>query len=1027
MHRTTGQLGFYGALTLLVAFSIWSVHLVGSVSRLRDSVETRVRWLVGIERLQQRADTLQSTSPTAELEPLADDVVRFAAHGLDVLSRMSDEWRAERQGDETISHLITELRLVRAHALRRHPSAEDLLRAPGSVSTSLHDLVTVVRADNARISQQLGEQVALLHYLVFGALALAGLACALLGLVRQRTRRLEDSEQRFALVSAGARDAIWDWDVTAGTVHYSERWTELLGVPETDLRHLEDWTDRIHPDDLTSFRVALDAHLASRVAWFESEHRVRVASGDQPWLWVLARGLVVRDSGGRAIRVAGSLTDVTDRRRAAARREKAELLEQATRAVGIGVALHHPDETLRGISPALGEMVSAWPSPDAWWSEVQRFGWIPAAEPCPHCSEAAFRGSMQTAVPAPSGQRRVFEITWAGHAHNLATRPGAHVLLVQDIGDKVAAGQQLAQGHDRFALAARATNDALWEWAIDANRLSLSPRWRQMLGLDEERVPNTETPGAWLSRVHPDDLRGLQDAIGAHLDGHTNRLEYLHRVRGADDAYRWITVHGIAVRDGAGTVHRIVGSFRDVTDFRATEAELRRSAESDGLTGLPNRGAFCAAVTEALEDARATADFGFAVAGIDLDGLGLVNDTLGTIHGDRVLRAAARRLRGVVREGELLARIGGDEFGLLLRGVHSDGDLHAALDRIQEPLSVALDLDGHDVFPTAGVGVARGHDSYCFGQDLLRDAETAMRRAATRGVASRDVFRPPVRTHARKTLRLNADLRRALDRRELCLFYQPLVPLNADHAVGFEALLRWRHNDFGLVSPGAFIPLAEDTGLIVPIGLWVLQDACRQIVEWNRTFSAPVHVSVNLSTRQLQEDDLVPRIASIIEQTGVDPAMLHLEITESVIMENPDEAVARLRALKSLGVLLSIDDFGTGYSSLSYLQRFPIDILKIDRSFISPTEGADGSGDCNQIVASIVELSHNLELTVIAEGVETEQQLSTLRGLACDIAQGYLFSRPVPVAEATALLEQWDDRFSPLLGPQTRPRLRVVS
>ncbi len=1025
MRRTPGQIGFFVALAILVAFSGWSVQLVYSVSSLRASVDTRMRWLMGIQQLQVRVEAIVAdVARDVDPEHLASDVVKFANHGLDVLGRMEAEWQSSVPADPTVGRLLAELATVKDRALRPRPSERELRDGPARVAQSLHDLVAVIRADNAILSQSLGHAVGLLHLLVFGALALAAAACVLLVLLRRRTQRLAASEQRFSLAAAGARDGIWDWDLRRRRVHFSPRWREMLRLSDrVRLNHVDDWVERIHPDDAATFRSLLQSHLAGRSAFFENEHRLRVETGG--YLWVLARGVAVRDRRGKAVRVAGSLTDITFRRQTAAHQEAADLLARATREVGIGVALHTSDEKLSRVSSAMADMIGGWQSAQAWWSDVQRFGWIPAASTCPDCQRPSFRGAMQAALPDPTGHRHIFEITWAVHAHGISDDPDVHILLVQEVTDKMVSGEQLADSEHAYALAARATNDAVWEWYMDDNRVLLSPRWREMLGLEEEDAeqPSSDaTAGAWLSRVHPSDLRGLQDAIAAHLDGLTNRLEFLHRVRGADGSYRWLTVHGVAIRDHAGKPVRIVGSFRDVTDLRATETELRRSAERDGLTGLLNRAAFCSAVSEALEEARTTGEYGFAVAGIDLDGMALVNDTLGSMQGDRVLRAAARRLLSVVGEGELIGRIGGDEFGMLIRDVASEAELNRAFERIQAPLSQPIVLDGQDIYASASVGVARSNGTYCSGQDLLRDSETAMRRAAKRGLASKDVYQRRTRTAARKTLRLNADLRRALDRRELVLHYQPLVPVFDRHHIAFEALVRWRHPEFGLVSPGAFIPLAEETGLIVPIGLWVFREACRQVALWNRTAAEPVAVSINVSARQLQEPDLVGQMSSIIEQTGVDPAALHLEITESLVMESPDEAVQKLTALKALGAQLSIDDFGTGYSSLSYLQRLPIDILKIDRSFISPVEG----GDCKEIVSSIVELAHKLGLVVIAEGVETEQQLSTLKGLGCDVAQGYLFSRPVPAVDATRLIEDWDDRFSPFVGRPSRPKLRVL-
>ena len=424
-----------------------------------------------------------------------------------------------------------------------------------------------------------------------------------------------------------------------------------------------------------------------------------------------------------------------------------------------------------------------------------------------------------------------------------------------------------------------------------------------------------------------------------------------------------------------------------------TKEHFRHAAFHDSLTGLPNRAMFTELLKAEIERYKQNKDHLFAVLFLDLDRFKNINDSLGHTHGDLLLVAFAERLEKILRPVDTLARFGGDEFAVLISGIATATDAVRVAERIHSELSVPFDLDRNSAFATASIGIALSSTGYDRPEDILRDADIAMYRAKENGKARYEMFDHGMHARAVSRLQLESDLRRAVDENEFCVYYQPIVALETGRLAGFEALVRWLHPRRGLVSPIDFIPVAEETGLIVPIGQLVLEEACRKIREWQ--LLSPGHralsLSVNLSARQVAQPDLLDRIKDALENSKLSPHHLKLEITESVVMENAEAAVQMFKQLRSLGVQLSIDDFGTGYSSLSYLHRFPLNYLKIDRSFVTRLT----TDDDNAIVKTISTLAQNLGMEVIAEGVETEEQYHRLKDLGCEYGQGYLFSRPV--------------------------------
>jgi diguanylate cyclase (GGDEF)-like protein len=446
-----------------------------------------------------------------------------------------------------------------------------------------------------------------------------------------------------------------------------------------------------------------------------------------------------------------------------------------------------------------------------------------------------------------------------------------------------------------------------------------------------------------------------------------------------------------------------VAVLRDLAASLSTEIDLRRDALQDRLTGLPNRALFLDRLDHALARAKRHKNFRFAVIAVELDRLKLVNDSLGRQVGDELLASVARRLESCVRAEDMVARLGGDEFAVLLESLSSDADGGRVAERIQRALAAPLALGGHEVFASASMGVVLSSSGLESPADIVQSAGIAVSRAKAAGRARYAMFDGAMQTRALRRLTAETDLHRAVERREFVVYYQPLVTLSTGRITELEALVRWRHPERGLVPPLEFIPLAEETGLVLPIGSWVLAEACRQTREWQRRFprEAPLAISVNLSVKQFGQPGFVAHVSETIARCGLDPHSLKLEITESFAIDDATRTLTMLEELKALGVRIYLDDFGTGYSSLGYLHQLPLDAIKIDRSFVTRMEtGATHL----QLVRTVRTLAQNIGVSAVAEGVETTAQLQTLRDLGCEYAQGYLFSKPVAPEEVEQLL-----------------------
>ncbi|MBE9017915.1 EAL domain-containing protein, partial [Chroococcidiopsidales cyanobacterium LEGE 13417] len=526
--------------------------------------------------------------------------------------------------------------------------------------------------------------------------------------------------------------------------------------------------------------------------------------------------------------------------------------------------------------------------------------------------------------------------------------------------------------------------------------------WKSMLDYSDNEMNSLDE---WFYRIHPGDVERIKMEMLNHLSELNSKFESEYRILCKGKTYRWMLSRGIIIRDTSGEAYRIVGTQSDITNRKVTEEQLLHDALHDALTGLPNRVLFMDRLSHAISLAKRRRNYLFAVLFFDLDRFKLINDSLGHSVGDQLLIAIARRLEKYLRVGDTVARLGGDEFTILLEDIKDENVATNIANRLQEELTRSFNLSGNEVFTSASIGITLSSFNYERPEDLLRDADIAMYRAKATGKARYEVFNTTMHTRAAALLQLETDLRRGLERREFQLYYQPIVSLKTSAITGFEALIRWQHPQRGLVSPAEFIPVAEETGLIVPIGWWVLREACRQLSAWKIQFPEyqSLVMSINLSAKQFTQTNLVEEITEILRETNVPAQSLKLEITESVIMDNAEIATTMLFQLQSLGIQLSIDDFGTGYSSLAYLYRFPTHTLKIDRSFINKI---DIDSEQFEIVRTIVTLAANLGMDVVAEGVETLKHLAQLKALNCGSGQGYLFSKPVDSQMAAKLLQE---------------------
>ncbi|MGE4284222.1 MAG: putative bifunctional diguanylate cyclase/phosphodiesterase [Clostridia bacterium] len=560
--------------------------------------------------------------------------------------------------------------------------------------------------------------------------------------------------------------------------------------------------------------------------------------------------------------------------------------------------------------------------------------------------------------------------------------------------------ESLKSSEERYRLAVEGANDVIWDMNIKYDQLFVSSRWREMLDFKEIEMP--ENYAAWKSLLHPEDVEFTVRAIRNHIFKKTTFYQSEHRLRTKSGSYRWFLHRGQAVWGSNGRPIRMAGSYTDISQRKQTEETIHLMAYYDSLTGLPNRMMLMDKLKSALVEAK-TKRYMVGVMFLDLDNFKTINDTLGHMYGDLLLKNVGEMLQRHLKRGEIVARLGGDELVIIQPEIHHLNQVTNLANEIIDSLHHPWILDDREFYVSSSIGIAICPNDGLDEHTLLKNADAAMYYAKESGKNTWQLFNQSMNTRIMERLEIENNLRHALEREEFTVVYQPQLDIRIGKVVGAEALIRWNQPTKGMISPMRFIPIAEETGLIVPISEWVLRTVCRQNRKWQEAGLSPICIAVNLSARQFQQPGLVEMITQMLKEIGMEQEWLGLEITETIAMQDLDYAIGILNKLQQLGIHISLDDFGTGYSSLNYLKRLPINTVKIDKAFvkditINVSEQA--------IAGGLISMAHNMGLDVVAEGVETEEQLEFLQKENCDKVQGFLFSKPIPPEEFEQLLRQ---------------------
>ncbi|MDK9719904.1 MAG: EAL domain-containing protein [Rhodospirillales bacterium] len=808
---------------------------------------------------------------------------------------------------------------------------------------------------------------------------------ALLSRLRQQHR----VQQQLEYTQAKARVGGWIWEIGSDRLIWTDETYRIFGLTPGEPVWRKAFFRRVHSEDLPRLEGRLKEAVENGTSYQAS---YRACRQDGEWRNIVSQGEVQRDATGKALRIQGVLQDVTNIIRTEQRlAELLELNQRIISAAPVGVGVYRADGQCVLVNLALAKMVGGtieklqainFMRLDSW----QRSGMREAAL---RVLENGVAEEIEAHTVSSFGREfwhlcRFVRFTSGGAFHFL--------MLAEDIGEKRKAEAELRLAASVYTN----TVEGIVVTDADGIILSVNPAFTDITGYTAEEAVG-ETPRILKSDHH-------DNAFYAEMWSELKRCgkwqgELWNRRKNGEAFLEWQSI--TAIQDSEGKPLRYVAVFNDVTELRKKDERIKHQAYHDALTGLPNRLLLQDRLDHAIDLAKRDRSH-LGLMFLDLDRFKTINDSLGHDVGDQLLQAVAERLRGCVRKSDTLARLGGDEFVLVLPDTTGTSEVAHVAEKIIRELVVPLQLSGHEVHVTTSLGIALFPDDGLDAKTLMKNADMAMYQAKEAGRNAFRFFDASMNSRALERLDLEASLRRAVERLEFELYYQPKVLLATGESIGAEALIRWRHPVKGLVPPGDFIPLAEETGLIVPIGEWAFKEACRMATLWKQNGLLKGSIAVNLSARQLQHLNLMEAIEKALKTANGVPSSIEIELTESVVMSHPVEAIAILSELRGKGFSIAVDDFGTGYSSLSYLKRLPISALKIDRSFVMDLPG---DPEDSAIARTIIDLARSLEMETVAEGIETAEQAEYLRNLGCLKAQGFYFAKPMPASEFEAWLK----------------------
>jgi diguanylate cyclase (GGDEF)-like protein/PAS domain S-box-containing protein len=554
----------------------------------------------------------------------------------------------------------------------------------------------------------------------------------------------------------------------------------------------------------------------------------------------------------------------------------------------------------------------------------------------------------------------------------------------------------LLESEERYSIALKATNDGIWEWNLRDQRLYYSPRWKEIIGFNEDEISNN--PSEWFDRIHPDDVLNVESAIAGHLSGETSSLVSEHRLLHKNGIYIWVRIHGLAVLGKSGSVKKIAGSLTDITGEKFI----------DSLTGLPTMSLFSDRLQSHIQRIHDEKKFGFVLIKIQFEQTKIVTNTYGAGATDIVLQNVIARIKAVLKPSDTIGRLEGATFGIILSGVQDFFDLNHILDNIQTLSSKPIVINDNHISISSSIGVLFSGKQYKKAEEMLRDVDSALEKALLSGRSGREVFESAMRERSLEVLHLEAEMRRALERDEFFLVYQPIINLKKGKVETLEALIRWRKQDGTIISPSQFIPIAEESDMIIRIGAWVVEESILKFQQMEKMGILDTTISINFSSRQFLNWNMVNYLKRTLSLSGTNSSAIEIEITESVAMKDLELSKKILHNLKSTGIKISLDDFGTGYSSLSYLKEFPIDKLKLDQSFV---KGIPDDKENSAIVSALIALGHALDLEVVIEGVETAEQYDFISMQNVDMIQGYYLSRPIEAGEVEKFIIDYNKNF----------------